>query len=114
NLSGDDDLLTRLYWHASALVFPSLYEGFGMPPLEAMSLACPVICSRTSSLPEIVGDAAELFDPTDPAEMAASIETVLSTSDRAARLRSLGLERVKGFSWERCAAETYEVYRSLL
>jgi glycosyltransferase involved in cell wall biosynthesis len=113
HVTGGDDVLVSLYTHAAALVYPSRAEGFGMPLLEAMSLDCPVVCSNAGSLPEIAGDAAELFDPNDPGDIAAAIERALSPS-RAAELRRLGAERVKRFTWERCAAATYEVYRSLL
>ena len=114
HFTGGDDILVSLYRNAAALVYPSLSEGFGMPLLEAMSLDCPVVCSNAGSLPEIAGDAAELFDPSDPSDIAAAIERVLFSTSRAAALRSLGSERVKRFTWERCAAATYEVYRSLL
>jgi glycosyltransferase involved in cell wall biosynthesis len=113
HVSGGDDVLASLYTQAAALVYPSLYEGFGMPLLEAMACGCPVVCSNTASLPEIAGDAAELCDPSDPAHIAAAIENVLSPA-RATELRRLGAARVKEFTWEKCARETREVYRSLL
>ena len=77
--SGGDDVLARLYRGAAALVYPSLYEGFGIPPLEAMSAGCPVICSNTSSLPEVVGDAGEYFDPASFESMAAAMGRVLDS-----------------------------------
>lgn len=113
-LSGNDDVLANLYTHASALVYPSLYEGFGMPPLEAMSFQCPVVCSNTGSLPEVVGEAAELFDPFNIDSMIAAIERVLFSTARSAALRKLGMERLRHFSWDRCASQTHMVYQSML
>jgi glycosyltransferase involved in cell wall biosynthesis len=107
-VSPDD--LVALYRRAAALVFPSLYEGFGQPPLEAMACGCPVACSNTASLPEVVGDAARLFDPLSVEDMAAAIEEVLDVPDEwAAR----GLERAKLFSWDECARRHEDVYREL-
>jgi glycosyltransferase involved in cell wall biosynthesis len=113
-LSGNDRLLSALYANAAALVYPSLCEGFGMPPLEAMALGCPVVCSGISSLPEVVGDAAELFDPADVDSIAHALENVLFSSERADGLREAGKQRVRAFSWRRCATETHAIYRSLL
>jgi glycosyltransferase involved in cell wall biosynthesis len=111
---GDDDLLSRMYAHAAAFVYPSLHEGFGIPVLEAMALGCPVACSDTSSLPEVAGDAAEYFDPTRPDSVAAAIGQIVESPARAHDLRRRGLERVTAFSWERCARETHDVYRRLV
>jgi glycosyltransferase involved in cell wall biosynthesis len=111
---GDDRVLTKLYSHAAALVYPSLYEGFGMPPLEAMAMSCPVACSSTASLPEVVGDAAELFDPLDPDDMIAAVERVVYSTQRRETLLSAGRRRLNHFSWDRCAAQTHAVYRALL
>lgn len=113
HVGGGDDRLAALYKGAAAFVYPSKYEGFGIPPLEAMSLDCPVICSNTSSIPEVVGDAGEYFDPYDPDSIRVSIERVLQSSERRAELVSLGRERCQRFSWERCAQETLAVYRRL-
>jgi glycosyltransferase involved in cell wall biosynthesis len=99
--------LVELYRTAAALVFPSLYEGFGQPPLEAMACGCPVACSNAASLPEVVGDAARLFDPASVEEMVAALEEVL---DDPATWRSRGLERAKEFTWERTARAHDEVY----
>ncbi|HUK43878.1 MAG TPA: glycosyltransferase [Gaiellaceae bacterium] len=104
------DELVSLYRRAAALVFPSLYEGFGMPPLEAMACGCPVACSAAASLPEVCGDAARYFAPDDPAEIAAAVSDVLADPDRwIAR----GFERAAGFTWERSAAAHEDVYREL-
>lgn len=114
HVSGTDDILAGLYASAAVFVCPSLYEGFGIPLLEAMSFGCPVLCANVSSLPEVVGDAAELFDPTDEAEMCAAIERVVSTPERAQLLVDRGYERIKQFSWEKCARDTLNVYEKLL
>lgn len=113
HLGGGDDRLAALYSGAAAFVYPSKYEGFGIPPLEAMSLDCPVICSNTSSIPEVVGEAGEYFDPHDVESMRDSIEQVLQSSARRQELISLGRRRRELFSWQRCAQETYNVYRRL-
>jgi glycosyltransferase involved in cell wall biosynthesis len=110
---GGDDVLANLYRHAAAFVYPSLYEGFGIPILEAMAAGCPVACSDVSSFPEVAGEAAELFDPSDPASVAAALERVALSPPRAAELRRLGRAQAARFSWDRCAAETAAVYRSL-
>jgi glycosyltransferase involved in cell wall biosynthesis len=112
--SGDDTLLKRLYQGAAAFVYPSLYEGFGIPPLEAMSLGCPVVCSNTSSIPEVVGEAAEVFDPNNVENIANALENVLYSTERTKNLSILGKERAKLFSWEKCARQTKEVYLSLV
>lgn len=113
-LGGGDDILASLYRQAAAFVYPSLYEGFGIPPLEAMALGCPVICSNTSSLPEVVGEAAETFDPTDVTDMQIAMEHVLENSRRRSELVEAGRSRFKLFTWESCARETEAVYRKLL
>jgi glycosyltransferase involved in cell wall biosynthesis len=105
-----DDELVRLYRTASALVFPSLYEGFGLPPLEAMACGCPVASSKATSLPEVCGDAAERFDPTSVEDMARAIEAVL---DDPARYVERGLARAAGYSWEATARAHEDVYRRL-
>lgn len=112
-LGGDDQLLAILYERASAFIFPSLYEGFGIPPLEAMSHDCPVVCSNTSSIPEVVGDAGEYFDPASTDSMRAAIEQVVASESRQKLLIEKGHERLKSFSWDRCAAETLDIYRKL-
>ncbi|MES2025547.1 MAG: glycosyltransferase family 1 protein [Pseudomonadota bacterium] len=113
-LSDTDEMLAGLYASAAALIYPSLYEGFGIPPLEAMLLGCPVICANTSSIPEVVGDAAELFNPYDETEMRAAIERVVSSPQYAATLIEKGRQRVNFFSWKKCATETLNVYHNIL
>jgi glycosyltransferase involved in cell wall biosynthesis len=112
--SGGDDELARLYRHARAFVYPSQYEGFGIPPLEAMSAGCVVACSNTSSIPEVVGDAALLFDPSDQEQMVDAL--VLACFDEGTRSRMLaaGRERLLRFSWERCAQQTLDAYELAL
>lgn len=110
---GDDGMLYRLYRDASLFVYPSLYEGFGLPPLEAMSMGTPVACSDTSSIPEIVGEAGEYFDPTRADSIAQAMESVLYSTMRRQELISLGHERFARFSWNRCARETLAIYRTL-
>jgi glycosyltransferase involved in cell wall biosynthesis len=113
-VEADDVALDHLYRTAVALVYPSLYEGFGLPPLEAMSRGCAVIASRSSSIPEVVGSAAELFDADDAASMSRAIETVAYDDHRRQDLIARGAERVKLFTWRRCAEETLAVYRELI
>lgn len=111
--SGDDALLADFYRGAAALVFPSLYEGFGNPPLEAMAAGCPVICSNTSSMPEVSGDAAEYFNPYEIESMATAMETVLYSKEKSEEMISRGQERAKLFSLDKCAEQVRDVYLSL-
>lgn len=111
---GSDELLASIYRRAQALVYPSLYEGFGLPPLEAMATGCPVICSNTSSLPEVVGDAGEYFDPLSQESMMGAMEYVLRSPVRRDDLIAKGNAQVVKFSWERCAHETIREYQKLL
>ncbi|MCU0519133.1 MAG: glycosyltransferase family 4 protein [Anaerolineae bacterium] len=103
--------LPAFYSAASLFVFPSLYEGFGLPVIEAMACGAPVACSNVSSLPEVVGDAALLFDPRDPASISGTITKALSDEALRVDLRNRGLARATTFSWERTARETLEIYR---
>lgn len=113
HFSGDDNVLNYLYRNALALVYPSLYEGFGLPPLEAMAASCPVICSNTGSLPEVVGDSALLCDPTDIESIASAIQILLSNDDLRNDLINKGKARVQKYTWEKCAHETFGIYRML-
>jgi glycosyltransferase involved in cell wall biosynthesis len=109
-----DDELQSLYQQAAMLVYPSLYEGFGFPPLEAMSNGCPVIASNVSSLPEVVGEAGVLVEPTDAAQLSGVMRELLSDPQRADLLRERGYAQARRFSWEQCARETISVYRQVL
>jgi glycosyltransferase involved in cell wall biosynthesis len=102
--------LPPIYAGAQALAFPSLYEGFGLPVLEAMACGAPVVCSNTSSLPEVVGDAALLFDPHDVTAITQALHRLLSDDTLHADLQQRGLDRAATFSWDRVAAETEAVY----
>jgi len=103
-----DDELVDLYRSAACLVFPSLYEGFGLPPLEAMACSCPVAVARATSLPEVCGDAAEYFDPFSTEDMAAAILRALD-----GRRVEAGLARAARFTWDACARAHDAVYCDL-
>ena len=106
----DDDTLAHLYKNASAFVFPSLYEGFGIPILESFRCGCPVICSNAGSLPEVAGDAAAYFDPNDLRSIEDAIKTVIRDEELRQKLRTKGFHRVKSFSWKRASEMTRTVY----
>lgn len=109
---GDEDVPALLNG-ADLFVYPSFYEGFGLPILEAMSCGVPVITSNVSSLPEVVGDAAILIDPNDVDQLAAAMEKVLSDASLKEELRRKGLERAKQFSWDKTAYKTLRVYEEV-
>jgi glycosyltransferase involved in cell wall biosynthesis len=111
---GSDALLAQLYGEAEALVYPSLYEGFGIPTIEAMAVGCPVIASNTSSLPEVVGNAGEYFDPTDEDAIKHAIERITGSPTKREELIALGLQQHLKFNWDKCARETCEIYRKLI
>jgi glycosyltransferase involved in cell wall biosynthesis len=104
------DELPLWYNAADLFVYPSLYEGFGLPPLEAMACGTPVVVSNTSSLPEVVGDAGMLVDPTDAEQIARAMERLLTDGDLRDSLRARGLERARTFTWQRTAGDTVTVY----
>jgi len=106
----DDDLLPHLYSTALTFVYPSLYEGFGLPVLEALACGAPVITSNTSSLPEVVGSAAVLIDPRNAPELAARLSQLLLDADSRAALSALGPAQAARFTWQRTAQRTLEVY----
>lgn len=105
-----EEELADLYRRAACLAFPSRYEGFGLPPLEAMASGCPVAAASSGSLPEVCGDAAVLFDPDDVRAMAAAIDTAIAARER---LAPLGMRRIRTFTWQACAAVHADVYREL-
>lgn len=114
HFSGGDEVLADLYEAAHVFVYPSLYEGFGIPPLEAMSVGCPVLCSDRSSLPEVLGDAAGFFDPESVDSIATALERVLFDTSYRQGMIGKGYGRCVRYSWEKCAKETLDVYRYVL
>ncbi|NIN63988.1 MAG: glycosyltransferase [Anaerolineae bacterium] len=106
--------LPALYGAADLFVFPSFYEGFGLPVLEAMACGVPVVTSNTSSLPEVAGDAAVLIDPSSVDELVTAMRAVLENHELRAELRAKGLKQAARFSWEKAAKETLAVYSSLV
>lgn len=114
-LSGvDDEELATLYGHANLFVFPSLFEGFGLPPLEAMACGAPVVCSGAASLPEVVGDAAELFDPNSVDQLVEAMRRVLNDQAWADELRARGRKRAELFTWERTADGMIALFEQVL
>jgi glycosyltransferase involved in cell wall biosynthesis len=112
--SVSDAGLAALYRNASLFVYPSLYEGFGFPPLEAMSLGCPVLANRTSSLPEICGDAAFYFETGDAGELAQILRAALDDMDGLQAKRAAGYEQVRRYNWSEAARKTLEIYAACL
>lgn len=113
-IEGDDNLLNFYYKNATAFIYPSMYEGFGLPPLEAMALNCPVVCSNSSSIPEVVGDAGQYFEPLDiESQLEAIRKVVFDTSNRNLLINE-GIKRLANFSWDKCASETKEIYNKVL
>ena len=111
---GNDELLAGYYSRASLLVYPSLYEGFGLPLLEAMHFGCPVVASRVPSLTEIGGQAGFYFDPNSPDDLTAAMERVFSDTSVRKQMIDRGHCREKEFSWDACASQTLALYKSLL
>ena len=109
-----DEDLSAIYSGATAFVFPSLYEGFGLPILEAMQCGTPVISSNSTSLPEVVGDAGILVDPKDQDQLCQAMLDILNDDTLRETLKQKGLERAKQFSWEKCANETVEIYKKII
>lgn len=109
-----DDELVALYSATACLVFPSLNEGFGLPPLEAMACGAPVVASNRSSIPEVIGDAGILVDALDPDDIADGIERVVLSAETSADMRRRGLARSRLFTWDRCAEQTVAVYHDVL
>lgn len=112
-VQADEETLDRLYRRAVALVYPSLYEGFGLPPLEAMARGVPVVASSASSIPEVVGDAALLFDPEDSDALVHAVSSLFDTATREV-CEKRGLARARMFPWSRTVQQTIDVYRDVL
>lgn len=110
----DDATLVALYHHSLALVYPSRYEGFGLPPLEAMACGTVAIAANTSSLPEVVGEAGRLFDPDSCEDLVTQMRWVLENPQARQALIQAGFQQAQRFSWQRMAEQTVAVYRSLL
>ncbi len=111
----EDAVLARAYRDAALFVYPSLYEGFGFPPLEAMSLGCPVLVNRTSSLPEVCGDAAFYFEASDAGgARACLLVSTLEDAEGLAIKRRLGEQQVRLYDWGRSARKTLDVYRAVM
>jgi glycosyltransferase involved in cell wall biosynthesis len=108
-----DSLLNQWVAHAEALVFPSLYEGFGLPPLEAMACGCPVLCSNAASLPEVCGDAALYFDPYQPKDIANKMEMLINNPSLRNELVEKGRSRARQFTWEKSAQQVINIINSL-
>lgn len=113
-MAGADTVLANLYTYAEALIYPSQYEGFGLPPLEAMHYGTPVLVSNASCIPEIVGDAGLYFDPLSVEDMQAKIDTCLGDIDLRKNLAEKGYQREKCFSWDKCVSEMHEFYREIM
>lgn len=124
-INGDDSLLQNLYQHALCFLFPSCYEGFGIPILEAFACECPLVCSNTSSFPEVAGDganggsaAALYFNPEDPESIRAAVEKIVKDTNESKSIRNelvaKGKNQLENFSWEKMARQTLDVYFSLL
>lgn len=109
-----DQVLSALYRKCSVFVYPSLYEGFGLPVIEAMACGAPVITSNTSSLPEVAGNAALKIDPHSTREIAQAIATVLTNNSLREELRRQGCDQAQNFSWEKTARETYHIYKETI
>lgn len=112
--AGNDALLKAYYRAAVAFVYPSRYEGFGIPPLEAMASGCPVACSNAGSISEVVGPAGAYFDPDDREGLRLILERLADDPAYAAQLRARGLEQIKKYSWAECASQTLQTYASLI
>ena len=110
----EDDTLVWLYQNADLFVTASTYEGFGFTPLESMAAGTPVVASKSTSIPEITGDAAQLFNPYDPDDIAEKMIEVLMDKDLSDSLRKKGKQNIKRFSWDRCCSETVKLYDEIL
>jgi glycosyltransferase involved in cell wall biosynthesis len=110
---GSDAELSKVYSRAACFVFPSQYEGFGIPVLEAFACGCPVVLNRASSLPEVGGEAASYFEENDPKSLEEEVRRVLEDADFRERMIELGRERAKTFTWTQSVAKHLAVYQSI-
>lgn len=113
-INADDEQLAMYYRNAACLVYPSLYEGFGLPPVEAMSLGCPVFASTEGSIPEVCKDAAYYFDPNSSESIQESLESILQNEGALNKMRQNGLNIAKSLTWEKTALETLNAYKKLI
>lgn len=113
-IKGNDEMLNSLYKSAAVFVYNSKYEGFGMPVLEAMQMGCPVICSNTSSLPEVCGEAALTINPEEADELLQALKIILFDKQIAKGYSAKGLKRAESFTWKKCAMETKNIYTRIL
>lgn len=113
-INGSDLELNYVYKKARCFIFPSLYEGFGLPLLEAMNMDCPVICSDTSCFSEVTNNAAAMFDPNNIENIIHEIEDVVYDEQKFSDLIIKGRNNIKNFSWQKCAEQTLKVYNSIL
>ena len=109
-IDGNDELLSHLYLNARALIFPSIYEGFGFPLIESMYFGCPIISSNTSVMPEVCGNAAKYFNPYNSEELSVTIKKVVYSDNCRLELINNCKSNVKKFTWKKCAENTYNVY----
>ena len=110
----EDDDVQAVYKNAALFIYPSFYEGFGFPVLEAMACGCPVLCSNSSSLPEVGADAVEYFSPSNIRELGEKIFWLYTDRKKREQMQQLGKERAKNFSWEKVSAETIQIYQSII
>lgn len=113
-IEGDDQILSNLYKNAETFIFPSLYEGFGLPIIEAMSYGCPVILSSIEVFKEIAGDSALFFEPNSPESIKEKIENLVYSNENKKILISKGYRQIKKFTWENCANNTLNVYKKII
>jgi glycosyltransferase involved in cell wall biosynthesis len=111
---GNDTMLASWYKNSFCFIYPSLYEGFGIPLLEAMAMECPIIASNTSSIPEVVGEAGILFDPQSRESLINALESLVNSDSKRSKLIILGKQQEKKFSWDKMANETLDIYKSII